>query len=268
MTVQALYTAATGMNALQSQLDTVANNLANMETTGFKKSRMNFENLFYQQLKMPGAEDSTSQRTATGIAIGLGTKVSSTQINFGQGTLQQTNGPLDIAIQGTGFFRVKDPSGIYLYTRSGNFSLNADGNMVLGSAQTGRLLDPAIQIPIDAMNVTISPEGKVTYQQPNSSNYTQAGQMELTTFINPQGLLASGENLYAETVASGSPTQVTPGQQGVGVLQQNSLEASNVEPVSELINLITTQRAFELNSQVVQTGNQVMQLVNNLRSTT
>ena len=147
MTVQALYTAATGMNALQTQLDTVANNLANMETTGFKKARVNFEDLFYQQLKMPGAEDSSSQRTATGTAIGLGTKVSSTQVNFGQGTLQQTNGTLDVAIQGSGFFRLKDPSGIYLYTRAGNFSLNANGSLVMGSAQTGRLSIPRFSFP-------------------------------------------------------------------------------------------------------------------------
>ncbi|MGO8749552.1 MAG: flagellar basal-body rod protein FlgG [Thermoguttaceae bacterium] len=265
MSIQTLYTAATGMNALQSQLDTIANNLANMETTGFKAGRANFEDLLYLQEKMPGAEDSSSQRTPTGIAIGTGSKLTSVQVNFGQGSLQQTNGPLDIAIQGTGFFRVKDPSGQYLYTRAGNFSVNANGNVVLGSASTGRLLDPPITLPIEATNVNISPAGLVTYQMPNSTASTQAGTIELTNFINPQGLLQQGENLFAESIASGSPQQAAPGQQGLGLLQQSSLEASNVQPVSELINLITTQRAFELNSQAVQAGDQIQQLINNLR---
>lgn len=266
MSVQTLYSAATGMTALQTKLDTIANNLANMETTSFKKGRANFEDLFYRQEKMPGAEDSAAQRTATGIAIGLGTKISSVQTNFGQGAFKQTNGPLDLAIEGAGFLRVRDnTSGEYLYTRAGNLSRNADGNLVLGSAETGRLLDPAIQLPQDAMNITISPQGQVQYQKPGSTAWSLAGTIELSNFVNPEGLLKKGENLYGETVASGPAIQNTPGQQGFGVLRQNTLEASNVEPVSELIDLITTQRAFELNSQVVQAGDQVMQLMANMR---
>lgn len=265
MTVQALYSAATGMTAMESKLDSIANNLANMETTAFKRGRTNFEDLFYRQQKMPGAEDSASNLTAVGIAVGLGTQVSSVQTDFRQGAFKQTGNQLDVAIEGNGFFKVMDPSGEILYTRSGNFSLNAQGQLVVGSASTGRLLEPPISIPPDTIKIQITPDGKVMVQQPNNTQLTQQGTIELVTFINPEGLLKRGENLYAETAASGAATNGTPGQEGFGVIRQNMLEASNVEPVSELIDLITTQRAFELNSQVVQAGDQVMQLVANLR---
>jgi flagellar basal-body rod protein FlgG len=265
MSVQTLYSAATGMSALETKLDTIANNLANMETTSFKRGRANFEDLFYRHEKLPGAEDSAGQLTPTGISIGLGSRVSSVQTDFRQGAFKQTNGSLDVAIQGRGFFKVTDPSGEVLYTRAGNFSLNANGQMVMGSANTGRLLEPPIVIPNDAQAIVISPEGKVQVQQFNNPALTQVGTLELVTFINPEGLLKRGENLYAETNSSGTAQTGTPGQNGIGVVQQNMLEASNVEPVSELIDLITTQRGFELNSQVVQAGDQVMQLVANLR---
>ncbi len=265
MSIQTLYSAATGMSAMETKLDTIANNLANMETTAFKRGRANFEDLFYRHEKMPGAEDSAGQLTATGISIGLGTRVSSVQTDFRQGAFKQTNGSLDVAIEGRGFLKVMDPTGQILYTRSGNFSLNSNGQIVLGSADTGRLIEPPIVIPNDAEAIVISPEGKVSVRQPNNPVLSQVGTIEMVTFINPEGLLKKGENLYVESNASGTALTGVAGQTGFGLIRQNALEASNVEPVNELIDLITTQRAFELNSQVVQAGDQIMQLVANLR---
>jgi flagellar basal-body rod protein FlgG len=265
MTVQALYSAATGMTSMETKLDVISNNLANIETTGFKRMRANFEDLFYRQEKLPGAQDSAGQYTAVGTAVGLGSRVQSTQAEFKQGAFQQTGRKLDVAIEGQGFFQVVDPTGEIYYTRAGNFSINANGDLVIGSASTGRLLEPAIQIPSDATDISIGADGRVSVQQPNNEQLTEVGQIELVTFINPEGLLRLGENLYSQTDASGTPTQGTPGQEGIGVLRQSSLEASNVEPVQELIDLITTQRSFELNSQAIQAGDQIMQLVANLR---
>jgi flagellar basal-body rod protein FlgG len=265
MAIQALYSAATGMTALQTKLDVIANNLANTETTAFKGGRANFENLLYRQEKLPGAEAASGQYTPTGIAVGLGSRVSSTQTDFSQGTFQQTNRQLDVAIQGNGFFQVTDPSGQIYYTRAGNFSVNSNGAMVVGSATMGRLLDPNITIPVDATAVVISDTGKVSVQQPNNTQLNNVGQIQLATFVNPEGLLQLGGNLYAQTEASGTPQQNTPGTNGVGTLVQSSLEASNVEPVTQLIDLITTQRSFELNSQAVNASDQIMQLIANLR---
>jgi flagellar basal-body rod protein FlgG len=265
MSVQSLYSAATGMSAMEKKLDVIANNLANIETTGFKRGRPNFEDLFYRHEQMPGAQDSAGQFTPTGISVGLGTRVSSIQTEFRQGAFQLTERELDVAIEGPGFFQAMDPTGEVLYTRSGNFSTNANGELVLGSASIGRLVEPSIVIPEDATLVSISADGTVSVRQPGTPNLTQLGNLELVTFINPEGLLKLGDNLYAETDASGSPTAGPPGQEGRGLLRQGALEASNVEPVRELIDLITTQRAFELNSQAVQVGDEIMQLVANLR---
>ncbi len=266
MSVQSLYTAATGMQAMETKLDVVANNLANINTTAFKKGRANFEDLFYRQIKLPGAQDAQGNFTPTGIAVGLGTRVQSTQTDFSQGAFATTNNPLDVAIVGRGFFMVQDPSsGQNVYTREGNFSLNSQGTLVIGSAQTGRVLQPQINIPQDALEVVISADGNVSYNQVGNPQYQQAGQLQLANFINPEGLLKQGEGIYTETQASGAANLVNPGQQGAGTLQQNALEQSNVEPVRELIDLITTQRSFELNSQAVQAGDQVLQLVANLR---
>jgi len=265
MSVQTLFTAATGMMALETKLDVIANNLANMETVSFKRDRANFEDLFYRNEKMSGAQDTAGEYTPVGIMIGLGSRVSGVQSEFVQGAFKQTGGQLDVAIEGPGFFQVMDPSGVTYYTRAGNFSKNANGNLVLGSANMGRLLQPPITIPPDAIEISISPEGIVSVRQPGSQNMSQIGQIELAMFVNPQGLLKLGENLYAETDASGAPTLGNPGQDGLGLLRQNSLEASNVEPVHELIDLITTQRAFELNAQAVKAGDEMMQTVANLR---
>jgi flagellar basal-body rod protein FlgG len=265
MSVQTLYTAATGMEALETKLDVIANNLANVNTTGFKKGRANFEDLFYDQQTLPGTQDPAGGQTATGTAIGLGTTVSSVQTDFKQGAFQLTNNPLDIAIEGPGFLQVLDPSGDTLYTRAGNLSINADGNLVLGSASTGRLLEPSIQIPNDASEISIQPNGVVSVRLPNQTTLSQVGQLQISTFINPEGLMKQGENLYRETDASGTATSGNPLDPGLGAIRQNALEASNVEPVQELIDLITTQRSFELNSQAVQAGDEILQLVANLR---
>ena len=266
MSVQTLYSAATGMVSLQEKLDVIANNLANVETTSFKKDRANFEDLFYRHEQMPGAQDPSGNYTPVGISIGLGSRISSVQTDFRQGAFQETGGQLDVAIEGKGFFKVIDPaSNETVYTRAGNFSRNSNGQLVMGSASSGRLLEPTITIPDDASDVVITSGGEVQVRQPNNNNLTSVGNIELVTFINPEGLLKLGENLYAETDASGTPTTGTPGQDGFGVLRQNYLERSNVEPVHELIDLITTQRAFELNSQAIQAGDQTMQLVANLR---
>lgn len=265
MSVQTLYSAATGMTAMETKLDVISNNLANIETTAFKRGRANFEDLFYRHEMFPGAEDSSGEYTPTGISIGFGSRVSSIQSDFRQGAFQQTEGELDVAIEGRGFFQVLDPSGDIYYTRAGNFSINANGNLVMGSANTGRLLEPPIVVPPDATNVVISPEGIVSVRQPNTPQLTQVGTIELVSFVNPEGLLKLGENLYAETDASGAPVTGTPGQDGLGILRQGALEASNVEPVRELIDMITTQRAFEMNSQAIQVGDQMLQLVSNLR---
>jgi flagellar basal-body rod protein FlgG len=265
MSVQSLYTAATGMESLQTKLNVIANNMANVNTTGFKSDRANFEDLFYRNEILPGAQDAASNYTPTGTHVGLGVRMQSTQTSSVQGAFQETGGSLDLAIEGRGFLMVTDPATSQLmYTRAGNLSLNASGQLVVGSAQTGRLVNPAIQIPQDAIGITISSDGRISYQQPGNTQLQQAGQLQIATFQNPEGLLKLGENLYSDTVASGQAIQSNPGVQGAGNLRQGFLELSNVEPVRELIDLITTQRSFEMNSQVIEAGNNILQTITNL----
>ncbi len=266
MSVQSLYTAATGMDAMQTKLDVIANNMANINTMAFKKDRANFEDLFYRQEVTPGARDAQGTPSATGTLVGLGTRVASTQINFKQGAFQDTNRSLDVAIEGKGFFQVTDAnSGDTVYTRAGNFNINAEGQLVLGSAFSGRPLTDAVSIDPKATDIVIQENGDVLQRLPNTQNLQTAGTIQLATFVNPEGLLKLGDNVYAQTDASGQATPSAPGQQGVGLLRQGMVEASNVEPVEELIDLITTQRSFELNSQTVQAGDQILQLISNLR---
>jgi flagellar basal-body rod protein FlgG len=265
MSVQTLYTAATGMEALETKLDVIANNMANVNTTGFKKDRANFEDIFYRQIRLPGAEDADGNRTSTGIEVGLGTRVASTQSNYEQGAFETTGNQLDFAIEGDGFFQVQNPSGDPYYTRAGNFGINAQGQIVLGSANNGYLLEPNITIPTDATGIVVSADGQVQISTQSSTNLQTIGQIQLARFVNPDGLMKLGDNLYQKTDASGDETLDNPGQNGMGNIRQGFLEASNVQPVTELIDLITTQRAFELNSQVVQAGDQIMQIVANLR---
>lgn len=251
---------------METKLEVTANNLANVETVGFKCGRADFEDLFYRHDKMPGAEDTAGQFAPTGISVGMGARCSAVRTDLVQGPFVQTEHELDVTIVGKGFFQVTDPNGDTYYTRAGNFSKNANGDIVMGSANMGRLIQPPISIPSDATKISISPEGVVKVQQPGTTEMATVGQMELAYFVNPEGLLKLGENLYGETESSGPATLGNPGSSdGLGRLQQGSYEGSNVNPVEELISLITTQRSFELNSKAVQVGDEMMQVIVNLK---
>ena len=265
MSLRALHSAGTGMGAFQMSLDTVANNLANAGTTAFKRSRVNFEDLFYEHYKLPGSQDAQGNLTPVGIAVGFGTQVASTQVDHGAGGFLQTGGELDLAIAGDGFFKVTDGSGEFMYSRSGAFSLNADGAIVIASANRGRLLEPSITIPQDATSISISSDGTVSVQQAGSSTLTNLGQITIARFVNPQGLIQRGENLYAISDASGDEQLGTPGTDGRGDIRQGVLETSNVEPVQELVDLIKTQRNFELNTQVIKAADELLQMTANMR---
>ena len=252
------------MDAMQFRLDVIANNLANAQTTAFKSSRVNFEDLYYQHFRVPGMTNTQGRPTSVGMDVGLGVRVQSTELNMTPGSLTNTGGNLDLAIVGDGWFQVNDGTQI-LYTRAGNFSVNANGEIVLASSDQSRPLEPAITIPQGTTQISISSDGIVSTLQPGQTQLTQIGNIQIAQFLNNQGLLQVGSNLYSQTVGSGNPNINTPGQNGVGVIQQQFLEASNVEPVTELVNMIATQRTFELNSQAVQVADQAWQLVNNLR---
>jgi len=264
MSLRALHSAASGMTAQQFNLDVIANNLANAGTTGYKRSRTNFEDLYYQNLKLPGQFNQQQQATPLGVAVGTGARVQSTELNFAQGSLLNSSNDLDMAIVGDGFFTVNDGNRL-LYSRAGNFTLNSNGQIVLASGDRGYLMDPQLTVPQNATNLSVTPDGQVTALEFGQTQPTLIGQIQLARFINPAGLLQEGENLYSESAASGSSQIANPGLQGLGTLRQRFLEASNVEPVNELVDLIKTQRTFELNSQVVQAADQALQLVANLR---
>lgn len=261
---RALNSAASGMGTQAFRLDVLANNLANAGTTGFKRSRASSEDLFYQYYKIPGQADNLSNPTPIGQAVGLGTRVQGTQIDMRQGSLLDTGQQYDVAILGEGFFVLND-GGNFFYTRAGNFSVNANGQLVSASADKGRLVEPSITIPNDATAVSIGTDGAISVLQAGSTQLNQVGQLQLAKFQNPGGLIQLGENLYSASPASGQVQISNPGVDGLGSLRQNFLEASNTEPVRELVDLITTQRNFELNSQVIQAADQALQLVANLR---
>jgi len=264
--IRALNSSASGMQAQAFNLDVISNNLANASTTAFKASRANFEDTYYEQIKLPGQLDSQGNRTAVGQSVGLGTRVQSTQLDFSQGALETTERPLDMAIVGPGFFQIQDNNrNEIMYTRAGNFNKNANGQVVLGSADIGRLLEPGLNIPQDALEISVSADGVVSVRQPGTTESSQIGQLSLVRFINPEGLIQVGDNLYAQSAASGSPIQAAPGQDGMGLIRSGYLEKSNVEPVQELVGLIRTQRAFELASQGIQVADEQLSLVANLR---
>ncbi len=267
MGIQALYTAATGMKAMDFKLDVTANNLANIETTAFKRSRVNFEDILYQTIEEPGVRNGLDQPLPLGQQVGLGVQVSNTQLNFEQGSFDQTLQPFDIAIEGDGLFQVQafiDGQETTVYTRAGNFTKNANGELVLANS-FGARLEPQITIPQDAVDVQISPQGLVAVRSQGALEFQDIGQIQLARFINPSGLKQLGKNLYAQTDASGPPLIANPTQDGTGSLLQANLELSNVDPVRELVELIRTQRSFELNSQSIQSADQTLQTVNNLR---
>ncbi len=267
MALMALQSAATGLTALSTQLDVISNNLANANNNGFKASRVNFEDLLYQQLQQPGVLTVEENTRPTGLEVGLGTRISGTELDFTQGSPVTSSSPLDVMIQGQGFFRVKtlpNQGDGFAYTRTGSFFVNSQGNLLLNKSN-GYLLDPPITIPLNAQNVSIGNDGRVFYTQPGSTAQQQAGQIQLANFWNPQGLSQIGGNLYQVTDASGAAQLENPGTQNLGTLQSGVLEASNVDPVTQLVNLITTQRVFEMNSQSIQAADQMLQVISNLR---
>lgn len=267
MGVTALHSAASGMRALDEKLNVVANNLANINTHGFKRSRVNFEDLLYQVKREPGALNGQDEPIPHGILTGTGVKVSGTQLNFEPGAVDTTDRELDLQIDGQGFFQVltiQDGEEIIAYTRAGNFVRNSEGNIVLGSSG-GPILEPAITIPDDAIETVISRKGEIQVRQQGAPTLNIIGQLELARFVNREGLKQIGRNLFVETDASGPPLTAVPQTDGLGALQQGALEMSNVDPVRELIDLITTQRAFELNSQSIQSADEGLQILSNLR---
>jgi len=254
----ALWIAKTGLDAQQTRMAVVSNNLANVNTTGFKRGRASFEDLLYQTVRQPGASSSQNSELPSGLMLGTGVRVVSTEKEFGQGNLVQTGNPLDVAIQGRGFFEILMPDGSLAYTRDGSFEMNSQGQLVTSS---GYELQPGITVPAETQSVTIGSDGTVTAQVAGSSTPQQLGTVQLSDFLNPLGLQPIGENLFKETLSSGTPQQGTPGLTGLGTLVQNSLESSNVNVVEELVNMIETQRSYEMNSKAISTVDQMLQFV-------
>jgi len=254
----ALWVSKTGLTAQDKQLTTISNNLANAATTGFKRDRVVFEDLLYQVQRQPGAQSSQNTQLPTGLQLGTGVRVVSTQKQFSSGSLQVTDQPLDLAIDGRGFYEILLPDGNIAYTRNGEFSMSADGEIVNSD---GLLLQPAITIPQNTLTVTVGRDGTVSALVAGSATPTQVGNLQLTDFINPSGLQAMGSNLYLETASSGPAQQGTPGTNGFGGIEQGAIENSNVNIVEELVNMITAQRTYEMNSKVIQTADQMLQFV-------
>ncbi len=250
------------MTAQQMNVDTIANNLANSNTTGFKTRRMQFQDLLYQNLIQPGSSAGSQTLVPSGLQIGMGTRAASNEVIFTQGSFQETDNPLDLVIQGKGFFQVREPSGQTAYTRDGSFQLDKDGNVVDAS---GNQLIPNINVPAQALSVTIGSDGTVTYSQAGQTTSQTAGQIQLANFTNPAGLNSIGNNLFEPTDASGDPTVANPGgQEGLGTLLQGYIENSNVSVVQEFINMIVSQRAYEADTKVVKAADEMYQSVNNL----
>jgi flagellar basal-body rod protein FlgG len=254
--IRSLWIAKTGMEAQQTAMDVISNNLANVSTSGFKRSRAVFEDLLYQTVRQPGGQSSEQTQLPSGLQLGTGVRPVATERLFDQGNLQQTNNKLDVAIQGNGFLQVLLPDGTTAYTRDGSFQTNSQGQLVTAS---GYPVQPAITIPAAAQSVTIGNDGTVSITQAGTVATTQVGTLQVATFINNAGLESKGDNLYVETGASGSPSTNTPGTNGSGTLQQGYVETSNVNVVEEMVNMIQTQRTYEMNSKAITTSDQMLQ---------
>lgn len=254
--IRSLWISKTGLDAQQTNMDVIANNLANVSTNGFKRARPVFEDLLYQTIREPGAQSSQQTQLPSGLQLGTGVRAVATERVFTQGNLQQTGNPLDVAINGAGFFQVQLPDGSTGFTRDGSFHIDSQGQLVTSS---GFAVQPAITIPANALSVTIARDGVVSVTRAGSATPTQVGALQLTSFINPAGLKSMGENMYVETAASGSPSTNAPGSNGLGLLSQSYVETSNVNVVEELVNMIQTQRAYEINSKAIQTSDQMLQ---------
>jgi len=259
---RSLFIAATGMEAQRLSIDVISNNLANVNTTGFKKSRADFQELIYQGIRAAGASSAEGVELPTGIQVGLGVQPAAVQKLFQQGDFVSTGNNLDLVIEGRGFFQVLKPDGEIAYTRSGSLKLNSEGNVVTSD---GYALEPAITIPENTLDITIAQDGTVSVLQAGTSTPTQVGQIELAQFINPGGLTAMGKNLFLPTEASGEATTGNPGEDGLGTINQGFIELSNVNVVEEMVNMIVSQRAYELNSKVVQTSDEMLATANNIR---
>ena len=254
--IRSLWIAKTGMEGQQTKLDTISNNLANVGTNGFKRGGVQFEDLMYQNLRQTGAASSDQSVLPTGLQVGLGSRVSATTRNFSQGTLQQSSNDMDLAIKGKGFFQITLPDGSTGYSRDGAFQVDANGQLVTSA---GFPLQPGITIPANAQKVTIAQDGTVNVSVPNQALPQAVGQITLANFVNPAGLEPRGQNLYAESASSGAPQAAAPGTNGLGLLMQGAVEGSNVNVVEELVSMIATQRAYELNSKAIQTSDQMLQ---------
>lgn len=256
----ALWVAKTGLDAQQTRMSVIANNLANVNTTGFKKSNAVFEDLIYQNVKQAGGQTSQQTRSATGLEIGTGSRLVATERDFAQGTLAQTDNALDVAINGRGFLQVLLPDGTSAYTRDGSMQLDSEGNLVTAS---GYSILPGVNVPAGSQSLIIGQDGSVSVQISGAAAPQEIGTLTLADFVNPGGLEARGENLYFETAASGAAQIGAPGADGLGTLRQGALESSNVNVVEELVDMIETQRAYELNSKAIETSDQMLSYVNN-----
>jgi flagellar basal-body rod protein FlgG len=256
--MQALYTAATGMNAQQMNIDTISNNLANENTDGFKEQRVEFQDLMYINVKKPGTPTTPDTVRPVGIQIGEGVKPVATQRIFTEGSIQNTNNPLDLLIQGSGFFQLTDPNGNIVYTRDGAFEQDANGNIVNAE---GYKLNPPVQIPANTTSISINSAGAVYVQTVGSTQQQQVGQIELAQFVNPDGLVALGNNDFTPSAASGNPEVGIPGQNGFPTIQEGSLELSNVNTVEQMVNLIVAQEAYDMNAKAVQTADTMLSTV-------
>lgn len=261
--ISALWTAATGMNSQQTNIDVIANNLANVNTTGFKKSRASFQDLMYHSLKQPGTTNSQGAEIPVGIEIGHGSKISATQKIFTEGDMQNTEGSLDIVISGDGFLQVLLPNGEIAYTRDGSLSQDSTGRLVTSDGYP--IYPEEIYIPEDASEISITSDGTVSAEIDGQDEAEQLGQIELARFSNPAGLNSIGKNLYTSTVASGDPVVNTPGSAGYGSIVQNFLEMSNVKVVEEMVNMIAAQRAYEVNSKAIQAADDMLSTANQLK---
>jgi flagellar basal-body rod protein FlgG len=259
--IRALYSAASGLEAQQLNIDVIANNLANVNTAGFKESRPEFQDLLYQNMRAAGSASSSSTDMPVGLQVGLGSRPVATSRLFTQGDFRQTGNPLDFVIEGQGFFQVRLPSGETAYTRAGAFHLNRDGSLVTAD---GTLLDPQITIPTDALTITVGMDGTVSVTQPGQAQAQQVGNIQLANFPNPAGLNSIGKNLFLPTSASGDAVTGTPGDSGLGTINQGFLEQSNVNVVEEMVNMIVGQRAYEVNSKVVKAADEMLQTMNNV----
>lgn len=257
---QALWIAKTGLDAQQTRMASISNNLANVNTNGFKKDRAVFEDLIYQTVRQPGAQSSQDTQLPSGLQIGTGVRTVATEKMHTQGNVVQTGNDLDVAVEGRGFFQVLTPDGSMAYSRDGAFQINSDGQLVTSS---GYEIQPGIVVPENAQTVTVSSDGIVTATVPGNAAPMQVGDLQLADFVNPAGLQSVGKNLYVETAASGAPQTGTPGLNGLGTLIQGALESSNVNTVEELVNMIETQRAYEINSKAISTADQMLQYANN-----